>query len=620
MLKRKFANITSDYVSASSTRNFLLDDTFNDLATEVNNNSSGSRRSGTVSTRYNLRPRRNSQRHSRTTFIMQQGIEFENQILKRIKVQFGTEVVTQICHTPTDIRSGQKYLETLKALLAHKPIIYQGTIRNTSLHTFGAPDLIIQNKYLRQLINHCGDNSAAPDDYSIVDIKYSRLKLRSLGDALLVSGNQRAYAGQAYLYKTCLDEAIKELNQNDASTRSAQQIASQTHAYILGRGNCFTSRGQKYVSNNCFDRCGRVLETPELISKVGRAIAWRHDLREHHDEYLAEIEELMNNAATVQGLSRSELYPNMTVNVTPQKRRVAERLDELTKIWQVGPKRRQVAHSAGIYNFSDPRCTAETLGFGSGSTIGPIVDRMLEFHRDTSSVKYKLYPGNYAAMLGHEAYIDFFLDFESITALADDFSQLPVSNYEKYVYMAGIGHATSASFVQTTFTIDQMTRDAEYKLFYQLLTHISSIAGTKKYRIYHWGVAEAIYLSDLYRRYSSRLPLDLLKIWATILESLVDICKLLRGNLLIRNIYRFGLKEVGRGLTMHNLTQVVWRDPNDDGIKTMIDAIQWYTSTDPNAISPLPQIERYNQDDVMALYKILTWFRTIHQLELCSDK
>ena len=124
-----------------------------------------------------------------------------------------------------------------------------------------------------------------------------------------------------------------------------------------------------------------------------------------------------------------ELYPNGS-NITDApwhnaKRRIAEELEELTQLWWVSAQGRRQAHEAGVFKWTDPRVTPERVGVtrtGTASTLA----RIISVNRDAGGPVVQ--PPRIGAC--REEWhptppLEFYVDFEIVSDLADDFSRLP---------------------------------------------------------------------------------------------------------------------------------------------------------------------------------------------------
>jgi hypothetical protein len=138
----------NEFISASSTRNFFLNDPLIDWLKEYNITSikdvpilKECNSKGTV--KYELED-------PFTNFIMNQGNEFEKKVISIIKKAHPIVKVAET-YQSTNIQLFKKTVEYMKA---GKPIIFQGVLHNYKNKTYGAPDLLIRSDYINKFIGY----------------------------------------------------------------------------------------------------------------------------------------------------------------------------------------------------------------------------------------------------------------------------------------------------------------------------------------------------------------------------------------------------------------------------------------------------------------------------------
>ena len=133
------------YVSASSVRNYLLNDPLLDYLKEYN----------IYSLEDQPRKRRRiinndsilSSHYS--SIIMNAGIEFENEL---IKLLLKNHKIITVATNPSHSKSKDKFEETIELMRNGIEIIYQGVLHNTDNNTFGIPDLLVRSDYINILL------------------------------------------------------------------------------------------------------------------------------------------------------------------------------------------------------------------------------------------------------------------------------------------------------------------------------------------------------------------------------------------------------------------------------------------------------------------------------------
>ena len=169
------------------------------------------------------------------SFIQKKGIDFEKHVVNLIKEKFPVVYVSEIYN----IENVNKTIELIKKGV---PIIYSAPLCNKNNKTYGVADLLVRNDYLNKII----DNDVLIEDcdkkyYTVIDIKYCTLQLKSDGIHLQNNKKLRAYKSQILIY----NEALGNI-----------QGYTPRYAYILGRRWKYTSKKIKYSNDNCFNKLG----------------------------------------------------------------------------------------------------------------------------------------------------------------------------------------------------------------------------------------------------------------------------------------------------------------------------------------------------------------------------
>ena len=190
--------------------------------------------------------------------------------------------------------------------------------------------------------------------------------------------------------------------------------------------------------------------------------------------------------------------------------RIARELNELTQLWYVGPDKRDLAHRNGITSWRDPKVTAGAVGV-NGKTTGPTLQAILDLnqtdggrpvrpaHVSTAEDEWRPVPK-----------LEFFVDFETVNTVDDDFSKIPEQNGQNLVFMIGCGHVQDGDWVFRCLTVDRLNEDSEAEIIDEWLTHMSAVGsllgGGEKPRIVHWSYAEPVNYEEAYDSARHRHP------------------------------------------------------------------------------------------------------------------
>jgi hypothetical protein len=607
----------NEWVAATATRNFLLDDGILDV---LQNKGSTLTR---VNTSYQDSFIKTMGGHDPKSFIstiIQQGNKFELEVYDLIVDKLGADNVINIggdCNP----RSKQKYLETIDAMNNGTPIIYQGVLRNYINKTYGIPDLLVRSDYLNRLVTKIPisskeTNKIAPKliikgkdayHYVVIDIKFKTLHLKSDGIHLRNDGPMKAYKGQLCVYNQAL---------------GIIQGYEPAAAFILGWKWKYVCKNIERRGDNCFDLLGRIDykgSDNEYIQKTQNAISWILKVRQEADNWdLSKIP-----------LPYEELYPNMCNRYDfphhKLKKKFAEDIEEISLIWKCGPKQRRIAHENGIYSWKDPRCTPEMLGIG-GEYTSNIVARILEANRSNDQNIFPQYIQNNFADWKNPRHLEFFVDFEMTCSVFTEFDDLPWSDGESLIFMIGVGYICpeTEKWIFRDFTLDRLDSDGEFAICSEFSNYINGTI--KKYdcfdvpTFYHWSHAES---SAWKRSINRHTPMSYR--WYDF--EWVDLLKVFQEEPIgIKGCLSYGLKVVAKAFYKLGYIKTIWDNGSScaDGADAAVGAYRIDKETRRKGIKfqsdPLAQeIIRYNEVDCKVLQEIIDYLRNNHIHPLDAD-
>ena len=542
-----------------------------------------------------------------TEFICNKGLEFEKRIYQDLKRRYGNNVV-RVSKGYSDIISEKKAKETEELILAGKPIIYNGVLHNKKNETYGAADLIVRSDWLNKLVSGTikkeemrekGSKLKGKYHYRIIDIKYQVLHLKADGEYLLNSGYIPAYKAQVMIYTWALEEIQGYLPKE---------------GYLMGRGYMYTSKGEIYSGDGCYDKMGKIDlkgdgKDEQYVKKTKKAIEWVREVRS------------IGRSWKIYPPSRNELYPNMCNNrngpYSQIKKEIAEKLQDITLIWQCGPKHRKNAFDANIYSWSDQRCTAEILGH-KGEKIGPIVQKMLEFNQGKIEQNKEVIPDIISDNSNDwqtTRKLEIFLDLETIPNIFDDLSQLPNMGGKTLIFLIGVGYCINNKWKFKYFRLENLTLEAEETMLNEFIDWLKTlfiqyhIRSFKDYIIYHWSHADPAFLASAYGRHPNIKPLML---------HYFDLFNLFKSEpILIKGVFNFSLKTIIEGLREKKLIQFSRNKECTNGCQAMLAAWHCYNHDDSidNNVE-FQKIINYNKEDCESLYEIILYLRKNH----CASK
>jgi hypothetical protein len=606
-----------DWVSASKTRNYALKDTLVDWL-DYWHEKSPEKNKFRESCKFSQ-----TNEYNFPKFIMGKGTQFEQHVIKLIKKKFKSTEFVIICN---DMRNyDQRILEyeknTINEIMKGTPIIYQAVLMNRSgplSYTYGQPDLLVRSDYLCKIMQldpldknmktYRAPNLNGNYHYVVVDVKFTTLELCSDGKRIRNSGSVPAYKCQLYIYNHALGKI---------------QGFEPAESYILGRKYKYESNKQYYSENSCFARFGHIEYKKwdkEYINEAISAVNWIKTLRSMGKEW-----KLLPKPSV------TELYPNMSSTSETQwddfKFDYANKIGEITLLWNCGVKNRQIAHENGVYTFLDPKCTSETVGV-NGPKQGPILDKIIHINKKR---KFDSTMDRIFMKLNKEldnkwtesSKLRISVDFETINCIFDNFGDLPFAQDQNYLFMIGIAYKSLSNPIEyKMFLVSELSKDAEFQMIYQFYKFLREL--TDKYlgkkitipSLYHWGHIERSFFANLCSRLTKSIGSDIMEDIELMKTELdwYDLSESFKGNpIVINGCFKFGLKEVAGRLSELGLIESNWRNNNStcsNGSTAMVMAQKAYITSKQTGIcitqsSVMKEIMQYNKIDCIVIHEIV---------------
>ena len=580
-----------DWVSATRTRNHVLGDPLLDWL-ELYGSDRGFERDDELP---DYDPRTDF-----TEFLFAQGRAFENALVAHLRT---LHPVMTISEGPEGVRDLAKAEETFRAMQDGTPIIHQGVLRDPQHRSYGAPDLLVRSDVLPELFPGAIEaeevTHAAPDlggrwHYRVVDIKFTTLHLSARGE-LANQGSSPAYKLQLYAYNRALGRL---------------QGYEPPASYLLGRG----WEQQKERGFSCMERLGPMLQAG--------TIARARPISEAEAEAARWVRRVRSEGAAWDVLpepSLPELYPNSSNQQDgpwhEAKKRIAEELEDLTLLWQVANRGRRLGHEAGVYRWTDPACTPEKVGV-TGDKRPHTLQRILDINRLSDG------PAVQPARIRtaeqewrEEPRLEFYVDFETVSDLADDFSRIPERGGQPLIFMIGCGHIEDGDWVFASFTADSLAEPAEARIIDEWLNHMQAVRGRlwangDEPRVIHWSPAEVITFESAYNAAKMRHPE---RDWPSPrwFDFLGEVVR--EEPVVVRSAFGFGLKAIAKAMHSHGLIDTLWDDGPADGLGAMVGAWWCQDQGVPLADQDLMrEIVEYNEVDCRVMMEAIRYFRQEH--------
>lgn len=590
-----------DWVSATDTRNFLLQDPLLDWL-DLYGEEKGFRRD-TDLPEYDPRT-------DFAKFIFQKTKEFEAAVIAHLKTLTS---VTTIALNPGDARKLEKVQETFTAMESGVLVIYQGVLWDAENRTHGVPDLLIRSDELIRLFPNLLPKEEAAQSardlknarwhYRVVDIKFTTLDLLAGGD-LGNDDSARANKAQLFVYNGALGR---------------MQGYLPPVSYLLGRSWKQIRKGVTYRGAGCMELLAPVTQNStlrkgtSLVEGVSQATNWIRRVRQEGNKWSLLPEPTV-----------PELCPNMKNREdTPwsqAKRKIAEELDDLTLLWQVGVDKRKDANAIGIRRWRDSKCTATSIGI-TGEKRQPTLHAILTINQSNDG--NPIAPARITAtreVWSVEPALEFYVDFETVNDLNDDFSLIPKRGGLPMIFMIGCGHMESGAWQFQCFTTDALTESCEATIIDKWLDHMKQVRERVAPRaepfVIHWSRAETSSLVGAYNAAVKRHP-EREKDWKEPrwFDFLTEVIK--AEPVVVRGALAFGLKAIAQAMHQLSLIETKWESGPADGLGAMVGAL-WCASEAAKGGMPLSQIElmksiqEYNEVDCKVMMEIVRYLRRNH--------
>lgn len=587
--------VHNNWVSAGKTRNWMLHDPVLDWL-DLYGEAAGYVRDDKVPGY--------DQRTDFSLFIMEKGLAFE----ERVYDVLANDIDIVFMERPTDFCVEDHAARTVDVLKTMPEAVAQACVADPETKTFGYPDLLVRSDVVSRLwpdafhdeiFDVDAPNLGIRFHYVVVDIKYTTIKLKA-DSTVGNDGSSPAYKGQLFVYNRAL---------------AHMQGYQPPTAFLLGRSWNQVSKKSKRRGTSALERLGPVplYEVPKkgatLEMQVDDAIAWFRRLRKDGAKWQA-----------MPLPSTPELRPNMCNTLDAPwhqaKKIIADATGELTTLWMVGVNKRNAALEKGVARWQDVKRS------GVVDIKGPKTELLLDAILDVNRLEGPPLRPAFVLANAHEWAIEpeleFYVDFETVSDLDDDFSRFPKRGGQPLIFMVGCGHVEDGQWHFREFTVDRLTPEAEAAIIEDWFDHMGAVTarlhpgGVPK--IIHWSHAEVSSLESAYNSAVARHP-D--RSWPRVNWFDFLKCVVKAEPIVVRGALGFGLKAIAKSMYAHGLIKTNWSDGPTDGLGAMVGA--WRAAAEAEAEglpldrSPLIRdIASYNEVDVRVMWEIVQYLRTHH--------
>ncbi|AYV81281.1 MAG: hypothetical protein Harvfovirus24_17 [Harvfovirus sp.] len=571
-----------DWVSATAIRNYMLNDPildwldkyYVDLGFNNGEQVTDEMRKGFLATK--------KREQAKLSILFDNGNIFEKAVLDELLEKYPNDMVI-VGKSFRDV-TRENYEKTLNYMKEGVPIIAQGILFNDRNNTRGMADLLMRNDYISKIFAIGAADVGCEKYYSVVDIKWTTLQLCANGKLIRNGDKIGAYKGQLAIYNCALGNAMNYYPRK---------------AYILGHSWRYEKCGDKFNGSSCFDLLGEIdyeQFDKEFIGKTAEAIRWVRNVREEGSKW------------SVVPPSVVELYPNMSNSSdTPWskvKESIAKEIEELTQLWMVGPKNRNIGHKNGVFSWSQKGCTAASLGI-QGKKIAPILNKIIDINQSDDDLSPRVIMNNDFSWQ-QETNLDLYVDFETVNGC---FLKKPTNIYNNHsenniIFLIGMGYGNMGKWKFDNFKMESLNIDCEENIIDRWIERVDELCCGGRARIFHWGNAEFTSLNLANRRHGNKWDKWLQKVvW-------IDLCRIFQDEpIVVKGAFRFKLKDIAKNMYRLKMIESTW-DVNigiGDGFSAMVDAISYYNGDQPSIV--MTNIESYNEIDCKVMWEIVNFLR-----------
>lgn len=595
--------LSQDWVAASKTRNYALNDPILDYCRAFNIIDIEDKPNKMIN---NFEPsskieRKNKKVEDCSSFIdylLTSGNKFEDKIVKTLKDKFGSNLV-EVCKS-IDSRNMKHFDTTISEMKNGTPIIYQAVMYNFKYKVFGSADLLVRSDYLNKLvdidvINEEDQKINAPllsgnYHYRVIDIKHSKLHLNTDKKTIRNNANIKPFKTQIAIYNLALGE---------------MQGYLPDQSYILGNG---------WILNKYVDK-KEVIETSTSPFNSFGTIDFKNNDKTYYDTALCAVSWIndLNNKDDFNHNPPNDdrLYPNMCNSYDgiyhKFKTQMAKKYNEITDIWNCGLSNREIAFTKGVKSWKDSRCNSELMEIKGKRSV--IIDNILDFNRKRDKV-ININKIDHNFNNWRSEGLVFYLDFETINSSLLNSSEVTKLNVDcDFIFMIGVGwkESNNRNWNYKCFTAENISITEERRIVEEVLDLINSKNeefGVNA-KVYHWSHAERTIYNKFNDKYGNSYP-DIN--WFDLLSFFKD------NNILVLDSFNFSLKTVVNSMNRYGLIKTNWIDGElNNGLDAMFFSWREYLKkVNVNNSSLFNEVKRYNEIDCKVLFEIHNYLKDSH--------
>lgn len=524
--------------------------------------------------------------------------EFENLLQQRNKL-FQEEIITKLQKKfniyifSNGIPIRERVSKTIDNMYLGKDIICYPGLFNNNNNSYGIPSMIVRSDKINLIFNKNIIDKKEVNipclfsnkyHYLVINIKHTKLKLDS-DNNVSNSKSNKFLKSKIILYNYCLGFMQKYL-------APVSYVISKNYSYV-------DKNNQKVLDTDPFSNIGYVSleKNKNLINMSFSSIKWLHELNIDGKEW------------NINPPTNTNLYPNMCNQDDfpwhQAKLKIANTINEITMLWNCGPKIRKKSHLKGIYKWTKFDTNKMDMSQKKSNIINKIID--INCYSDDISISPRKIKKPNNKMIIMQDKLEFIVDFETI----NNFTECVADNTVSLPYIFMIGCLTifrnNKGIYETefrNFTTKNMEDKEEIRIINEWINYMENfkeVYDTKNPKIYHWSNAEPV----IYKQYLNKYNKN-----QNVLLNFTDLLYVFKNEpIVVKNTFSYSLKKISKSLYNFGLIKTIW-DDDMNGKEAMLQAFTSYQSdkiTKSNKI--IKKIKKYNYVDCKVIEEILQILR-----------
>ncbi len=161
--------------------------------------------------------------------------------------------------------------------------------------------------------------------------------------------------------------------------------------------------------------------------------------------------------------------------------------------------------------------------------------------------------------------LELYVDFETVSSMADDFSALPMEGGLPLIFQIGCGRIEDGAWRFDQWTVERLTEASEVAIIDAWVARVRELCdergiGIEEARLYHWSPAETSTLTTAYNAARTRHSANQWPLlpWFDLLDRVVE-----AGPISVTGAFGYGLKDIAKAMQAMGLIQTAWGDGPD---------------------------------------------------------